>query len=322
MSITVQSPGLQTTVQDLGRTGYRHLGVAAGGVLDPVALQAGNALLGNAPGAAALEFALLGPTLRAEADLLVVLLATESATLDGVPVAAGQPLCWPAGATLRLGPLTRGARGWLCVAGGVSVPEVLGSRSTDLVAGFGGLDGRALRAGDRVPVGEPAAAARGLLRALTPSGRRVAPWGLPPARDRCGPIRVLMAAEAGAAALPAESWTVAADSNRMGVRLQGAALPVEAGGSRLSAGVAPGVIQLPPSGQPIVLLADAQTVGGYPWLGAVIGADLPRLAQARPGGTLRFRAVSLAEAEAAAREQAAGLARLELAAAARLAAYS
>lgn len=320
MSLWVLTPGLQSTVQDLGRIGVRHLGVAAGGVLDPGAVQAGNALLGNAPDAAVLEFALLGPTLRAEVELLCVLLGTETATLDGVPLPAGRVIRWPSGATLRLGSLMRGARGWLCLAGGISVPEVLGSRSTDLAAGFGGLAGRALRAGDRVPVGEPAAAARGLLRALASGG--AVSWGLAPAREPLGPIRVLLAEEVSAAALVDTRWTVAADSNRMGLRLQGPALPVESGGTRLSAGVAPGVIQLPPSGQPIVLLADAQTVGGYPWLGAVIRADLPRLAQARPGSTLRFVAVSLAAAEAAAVRQQAELARLRIAAAARLAAYS
>lgn len=322
MSLKVLAPGLQSTVQDLGRTGLRHLGVAVGGVLDPDALRAGNALLGNAPDAAALEFALLGPTLRAEVELLIVVLGTETATLDGVRLPAGRAIRCPAGATLRLGPLTRGARGWLCVAGGIAVPEVLGSRSTDLAAGFGGLAGRALRAGDEVPVGEPAAVACGLLRALAAGGPAAAPWGLAPAREPPGPIRVLLTEEVAAAALVDTRWTVAADSNRMGLRLQGSTLPVESGGTRLSAGVAPGVIQLPPSGQLIVLLADAQTIGGYPWLGAVIRTDLPRLAQARPGATLHFEAVSLAEAEAAAARQHAEQARLRIAAAARLAAYS
>lgn len=321
MSLTVLSPGLQTTVQDLGRTGFRHLGLAAGGVLDPFALAAGNALLGNAPGAAALEYALIGPTLRAEANLLFVLIGAEAATLDDVPVPVGRVCRWPAGASLKLGALRHGARGWLCVAGGVDVPVVLGSRSTDLGAGFGGLHGRALVAGDRVPVGQPEVAARRLSRALSEASLTAASWGLAPLRDAGGPIR-LLAADAGLAGLCEAAWTVAAESNRMGLRLVGPTLPVEAGGTRLSAGVAPGAIQLPPSGQPIVLLADAQTVGGYPLLGAVISVDLPRLAQARPGQSLRFAAVTLAEAEAAARVQAAGLARLRVAAAARLAAYS
>lgn len=325
MSLTVLAPGLQTSVQDLGRTGYRHLGVTRGGALDPGALIAGNALLGNPADAAALEYALIGPTLRAERDLLLVLLGSaSSARVDGVAVPPGCPFRLASGQQLHVGALRQGVRGWLCVAGGIAVPAVLGSRSTDLGAGFGGHAGRALQTGDVLPVGPPAAAATGLLRALAQQAGGVAGWGLAASRDGFGPIRVLplVGAEAELPPFCAASWTVAADSNRMGLRLCGPILPVEAGGTRVSAGVAPGAIQLPPAGQPIVLLADAQTVGGYPLLGAVIRADLPRLAQARPGQVLRFVMVTLAEAEAAAARQQADLARLSIAAAARLAAYS
>jgi biotin-dependent carboxylase-like uncharacterized protein len=323
MSFTVLTPGLETTVQDLGRSGFRQLGVALGGALDPLSLQAGNALLGNAPAAAGLEFALTGPTLRAETEQLIAVLgAGSAATLDGRPLPRAQPVRLAAGSVLKLGPLTYGARSWLCVAGGLALASVLGSCSTDLSAGFGGLQGRALRAGDRLPVGPRPPAASRLLEQLAARGAVAAPWGVAVDRAAPGPLRVLPYADADLRGFRASGWTVAADSNRMGVRLQGAALPVEAGGTRLSAGVAPGAIQLLPSGQPIVLLADAQTIGGYPLLGAVIRADLPRLAQARPGGRLQFEVVSLADAEGAAREQEVALARLTLAATARLAAWS
>lgn len=322
MSLRVLAPGVQTSVQDRGRAGFRHLGVTAGGVLDPWSLAAGNALLDNAPGAAALEFALIGPTLRAGRDLLFLLLGADRARLDGVPVMPGQPTAWSAGATLEVGPLREGGCGWLCVAGGIDVPVVLGSRSTDLGAGFGGFHGRALRGGDTLPVGAASPRACRLRQAMSASTKQAAPWGLAPVRDAEGPIRVLAGAEPGLPEFCAAAWRVSADSNRMGLRLQGPTLSVDAGGTRLSAGVAPGAIQLPPSGQPVVLLADAQTTGGYPLLGAVIRADLPRLARALAGRTLRFAAVTLADAEEAARARAAELARLHMAAAERWAAYS
>ncbi len=322
MSLIVLAPGLQTTVQDLGRVGFRYLGVAVGGVLDPFALQAGNALLGNRCDAAALEYALVGPTLRAGRELLVVPMGAAQARLDGVLVPGERPLRLVPGQLLQLGTMRQGARGWLCVAGGIEVPAVLGSRSTDLGAGFGGFDGRALRAGDVLPIGAPDPAVAALLQELSRQQRVGARWGLAASGDADRPVRVLPHADRDLRDFCAEAWTVSPDSNRMGLRLCGTRMQVEAQDMQLSAGVGPGSIQLPAGGQPIVLLADAQTIGGYPLLGAVIRADWPRLAQARPGSVLRFSVVSLAEAEAAFSRQQADLARLSIAAAARLAVYS
>ncbi|HEY5802169.1 MAG TPA: biotin-dependent carboxyltransferase family protein [Lysobacter sp.] len=281
-SLRVLRPGLLTTVQDLGRTGWRHLGVAHAGALDADAARLGNRLVGNAADAAVLELTLHGPTLQFDAPLRIALTGAEVvARFDGELAPCGRPVLLPAG-TLELGAVRNGARAWLAVGGGgIDVASVLGSRSTDLRGGFGGLDGRALQSGDRVP----------LAAATSPEclHMRSVPWWIDPGHDDDprAPIRYQPSAHAWSAPLARRAWKVSASSNRQGLRLQGEALPTpQADG--ISEPVAPGTIQLPPDGQPIILLADAQTVGGYPRLGHVIAADVPRLAQCIPGQTLHF----------------------------------
>lgn len=310
MSMHVLAPGLLTTVQDPGRTGWRHLGVGCAGALDGDAHVLANLLVGNGPDAATLEITLTGPRLRFDhAACIAVCGATIDMRCDGVPLPTARPILLPAGVTLALGSCRRGARAYLAVAGGIDVLPVLGSRSTDLRGGFGGFDGRALRAGDTLPIGVGFAQRVDTLR--------TASWWIDDAPDAPpgAAIRVLSGADATVPvhALYEASWNVANASDRQGLRLEGPALTPVGTGERVSSPVAPGTIQLPPDGQPIVLLADAQTHGGYPCIGHVIRADLPRLAQLRPGDTLRFAPCTPVQAHDAWRRQRHLLARLAIA---------
>ncbi|SDZ62299.1 biotin-dependent carboxylase uncharacterized domain-containing protein [Variovorax sp. YR266] len=307
--IVIRKPGVLASVQDLGRHGHRQLGICPGGALDVLALTLANRLVGNADGAAGLELTMGGCELQFEADTRIALTGDDfSASLDGVPLWP----CWSvpvvAGQTLRLaganapGVKKVGLRSWLAVAGGIDVPQILGSRSTDLKAGFGGHEGRALRKGDRLPTGaSPLNAAQRERRAF---GLRGPDWG-PNEDDGAIALRVLPGPEfelftlAAREQLWGERWRITPQSNRMGSRLAGAELKRKRGGDMLSSGVIPGTIQVPPSGQPIILMGDAQTTGGYPRIGVVIRADLWKLAQAPLNGRLRLVQVDQPQALAA-----------------------
>lgn len=292
--LEILRPGVQTTVQDLGRHGLRHLGIAQNGALDAPALILGNRLLGNAANLAGLEIALGPVEIRFGRDGWFALTGADfAATLDGAPAWCGWRLPCRAGQVLRLSGSRHGMRAYLCVDGGIDVPLVLGARATDLKAGYGGHHGRALQAGDRLPQGTAIQLAHRL-------GVRQRPWQ-PLLRAIPGPEYHAFDA-ASRLAFWQQAWTVSPRSNRMGYRLQGEPLQRKHGGELLSHGVLPGVVQLPPSGQPIVLLADAQTTGGYPRIASVIEADLWLLAQARPGSRLQFVECDIASARAA-REQ-------------------
>lgn len=286
MILRVLSPGLLTTVQDTGRTGWRHLGIAACGALDPSAASLANQLVGNASGEAVLELTLHGPTLQFDRAVRLAICGArptahfESRNGEHCTLEWGRPVELPAG-TLRIGALRDGARAWLAFAGGIDVPRILGSRSTDLRGGFGGFEGRALHSGDDLAL---RAAPR-----LSVTRARMPKWWIDPHFDERGlPIHYVPARDCGDVRLDGRAWIASNRSNRQGLRLEGHALSGTAT-EQISAPVAPGTIQLPPDGQPIVLLADAQTVGGYPRLGYVVAADLPRLAQLRPGETVRFQ---------------------------------
>jgi biotin-dependent carboxylase-like uncharacterized protein len=283
-------------VQDLGRHAWRDRGVSLCGALDDVALAAGNLLLGNPADTAGLEFTLGGATLRFDADCWIALTGTDAdASLDGRPLRPGWRCAVRAGQQLKVAAPRDRMRSYVTVSGGIALPAVLGSRSTDLKAGFGGLDGRALRDGDRLPLGRPA-------RLPTRSvGLRLPDW-TPTVRALPGPDYADFD-DASREALLAADWAVTPQSNRMGYRLAGPALTRERGEELPSHGVLPGVVQVPPSGQPIVLLADAQTTGGYPKIAVVIRADLWKLAQLRLGATLRFVPCSPEEALTALRER-------------------
>jgi antagonist of KipI len=294
-AITVIRPGLFTTIQDRGRPGQRTAGVPLSGGADRVALRLANLLVGNPEDAAAIECTLLGPTLRFEHDAVV---AVTGAEFPGLP--GGVATRVAAGTEIGLGHATAGCRGMLAVAGGIDVEPVLGSRSTLVVAGLGGFAGRPLRAGDRLAVGE------GRMQTYPTTG---VAWRAEFKAAESGPhsvFRIIPGEHADA--FGGQAWSrvfrASSRSDRMGLRLDGE--PV-AGAETLaglpSVAVFPGTVQVPPDGRPIVLLADAQTIGGYPVLGQVIEADLPRAAQLRPGEEVRFEMVSLAEARVALHEQ-------------------
>jgi len=292
VAITVIKPGLFTTIQDLGRPGHRAAGVPLSGAADPGSLRLANRLVGNAAAAAALEITLLGPDLRFERDAVVAL---AGAVFPGMPSAAA--IRFRAGETLSLGHATTGCRGYLAVAGGIDVQEVLGSRSTFSPARLGGLRGLPLAAGDALPVG----GAGGVASLSGAEGRPSL------VRPMVGTVTLRMIpgeqfAFAGEA-IWSTTHTTSSRSDRMGVRLDG--LPLGGGdtaGSLPSVAVLPGTVQLPPDGKPIVLLADAQTIGGYPVIGHVIAADLPLVAQLRPGDSVHWGEATIDEAHRALRD--------------------
>ena len=304
--LEVVDPGLLTTIQDGGRPGLAGEGVTTGGAADTWSLGVANVLVGNAPSAAALEATLLGPTVRAIRPVTVGVAGTLRALVveTGERVDPGVAIRLRAGWTLAFADAPGGARGYVAVPGGFDVPVVLGSRSTALGAGFGGLTGRALRAGDRLAAG---AAEHG----LTPPPAR---WPGQPAPDG-GPIRILPGPHAQdldpavLRSLVDGTWTVDPASDRVGLRLAGPLLPGSPTGELASHGVVTGAIQLPPDRRPIVLLVDHQPTGGYPVAAVVIRADLPRLAQVPPGGPVRLALVTPADARRALRDAAASFTR-------------
>lgn len=311
MILSILHPGLLTTVQDLGRAGYQQAGVPVGGAMDALALRVGNLLVGNPEGAAGLEITLRGPRLRFDAGGLLALTGADlSPTLNSQPVGMNRPVWAPAGAELAFGAPRAGGRAYLAVAGGVAVAPVLGSRATYLRAGLGGWHGRALRAGDVLPVGTPSPPGQRIIAFLAKNQSTITQAGLTPGpqldsgprhrpviRAVRGPEYVQFAA-ASQRAFWAEPFAITAAADRMGYRLHGPPLLRLTDAELLSSAVTFGTVQVPPGGQPIVLLADRQTTGGYPRLAQAITADFGALAQAAPGQALRFQEVSLAEAQA------------------------
>ncbi|HEY8528566.1 MAG TPA: 5-oxoprolinase subunit PxpB [Paenibacillaceae bacterium] len=316
-ALTVLDPGLLSTVQDLGRPGWQAFGVSAGGAADREAMRIANALVGNPPDAAVLELTLRGGAYRAEREVLVALFGADFEMFaDGRPIPCGCPVRLPAGTVLSFGRPKRGCRAYLAVAGGFDVPPVLGSRSTDLRAGIGGLDGRALRKGDRLPAGNPSPDALRLLRKLeeeksaAEAGRPEIPrevafvahdawfWDGRPVELRFLPGRSWERFSEGARRAFAEAeYAVSPQSDRMGVRLEeGPELRRADTAETVSHGVVPGAVQVPAGGRPIVLGRDCQPTGGYPIIAHVIRADWWKLAQLRPGDRVVFRQTAETEA--------------------------
>jgi len=289
----VNEPGLLTTVVDFGRPGFREVGVPIGGACDRWSLAVANSLLGNPADAAGLECTLLGPQLRALRDVSIAITGADfeaEIRPSGRGVAPSSAVRIGEGEILALGASSEGVRTYIALPGGIDVPAVLGSRTTCLVGGFGGFQGRSLRAGDVLSAARPSKA--------LPNHPR--PWPFSVGGDY---VRILPGPDATAAvitALTATAWSVSPSSDRRGVRLHGE--PISTNGSwgeRLTTGVLPGIIQVPPDGQPIVLLADAQPTGGYPVVAVVIEADVGLIGQAAPGASIRFELVSLQGAVAA-----------------------
>jgi antagonist of KipI len=293
----VEAAGLFTTIQDLGRTGQYASGVPLGGAMDRFALTAANLLVGNPAGAAALECTLAGPALVARRGCLVAVTGADlDARRNDQPVPGWTGFFLAPGDRLSFGGRRSGARAYVAVAGGIAGQRWLGSASTYLLVERGGFHGRPLKAGDQLEL-----AADPPIPAV--AGRRLLPAHLPPYSDQpelrlvAGPHARKLQRRDHKALLEA-SWQVSRDADRMGYRLEGPQLEIEIPGL-ISFGLAPGCVQVPPSGQPIVLMADHQTAGGYPVVGAVARADLPLLAQLLPGNHLRFREVGIEEAQQA-----------------------
>jgi antagonist of KipI len=302
--LIVDEPGLLTTVQDEGRWGWQHLGVPVGGPMDAASFRRANRLVGNVPGAATLEITLVGPTLEIVGPVTLALAgAPFDARLDGHALAPEAPVHVERRAWLAIGARRRGARAYLAVRGGLDTPVVLGSRSTS--SGVPGT--RAVQRGDVLPVA-PAATSLDVGVRHARAGRGAGQGGAtgaPPASTEtvdAPPLRVLACDldddGAALATLCGGTYEIGTQSNRMGYRLHGPRVPVTADG-RFSAGTVAGMLQVPPDGQPILLMADRQTTGGYPVVGVVIAADVPRAGQLAPGDRCTFAACTRQAAMAA-----------------------
>jgi antagonist of KipI len=313
--IEVQAPGLLTTVQDLGREGFGPLGVSPSGAADAISLRLGNRLVGNAEGAAGLEMTLLGGTFGFRDGAMIALAGSDfGATLDGKPVEMWTAFEAKPGQVLRMGPTRSGARCYLCVRGGIETKLFLGSASTHLLTGLGGHEGRALKKGDVLTSGTGIPACS-LGAAATIDKRRLASRAL----EKIRPSKVLRVTpgpqsdwfpEAAQKVFYESTYRVTEESNRMGIRLEGAAIPVGqaflpvsschapsestgGAGEMISEGVSLGAVQVPEGGQPIILFVEQQTTGGYPKIANVISADFNSLGQLRPRDEIRFELLDI-----------------------------
>jgi antagonist of KipI len=291
--LEVIAPGLLTTVQDLGRWGYQSSGVPVAGPMDPFAHRSANALAGNPRVAATLEVTLVGPAVRfCDARTFAVTGAAFELFLDDEPVPCDRPVKARPGAVLRFGARGSGARAYLAVAGGIAVPPVLGSRATHLATAMGGLNGRVLRRGDHLPLG--------VVQGAPPANHVMV--RTPRQQDPSPVIRVLPGPQAERfasdtlAVLTSAPYDVTVNSNRMAFRLKGPALQHLSSADIISDATPVGALQVPASGQPLLLMADRQTTGGYAKLATVITADIGIAGQAAPGDVLIFRVCDRAEA--------------------------
>lgn len=300
----IERPGMFTTVQDLGRHGYQLQGVPVAGAMDGPALRLGNILLGNDEGAAALEITVLGPTLRVEGEGCVAVTGADvGVARNGTALETWRVYRVASGDTLSFAAPSSGSRAYLCVSGGIDVPLVMGSRSTYTRGRFGGHEGRALKAGDVLSTGTPDvlwAASEGLSL----------PCALRPARDASAPLRVVMGPQddaftpAGLETFLSAEYAVSASADRMGYRMEGPVVEHSDGADIVSDAIVLGSVQVPGHGQPIVMLADRQTTGGYTKIATVCAVDVPVLAQRLPGQKVRFARIPVAEALRLLREEA------------------
>ena len=303
--IVVLRPGFFSTVQDDGRWGYQRLGVQVAGPMDRVSHRLANLIVGNCSSCATLEVTLRGPTLKFEYDTIFVVTGAEfELFLDSVGVAMNTAQVARSGSCLSFGERRSGARSYIGIAGGIDVKPVLGSRSTHVASRMGGVDGRALKTGDRLPVGGD------VIRSVR-SGPK---WevGAEVAKEGTR-VRVILGRDhkrfglEGVARFESSRYQVKRDSDRMGYRLSGRSLKATSAGFDFSSAVVTGAIQIPPSGQPIILMVDHQTTGGYPSIGHVITADLPIVAQLAPESWIEFENCDRASALTALIKQERGL---------------
>ena len=302
-TLEIVSPGMLTSVQDLGRRGYQRYGIPVSGAMDAPALRVANILVGNRENAAGLESTVIGPTIRFLSETIIALTGGDlGASLNGAPVPMWQSVSAPADSVLTFQGPRDGIRGYLAVAGGIDVPALMGSRSTYMKGGFGGFDGRALGEGDILKT---------LISRIPPdSGGVILPPDLLPSEyGHSHHLRVVIGPQGDAFppesvnAFTASEYSVSIQSDRMGYRLEGPAVKHSAGADIISDATALGSVQIPGDGNPIILLADRGTTGGYTKIATVIGPDLSLLAQAMPGDKVRFSSVSFADARAAFMEQ-------------------
>lgn len=296
-ALQVIQPGLATSVQDLGRTGYQQYGMVVSGAMDPFALQVANLLVGNRRGAAALEMSLIGPELLVLQDTMIAICGADlTPSVDGKEIPLWQSVHVKQGQTVRFGRPGVGVYAYLAVKGGIVVPTVMGSRSTYVKAGLGGVAGRYLKKGDVLRVGDRRHVAgnawnRRLMPSLIPDYR--------PSRT----IRVMLGPDleafdsASIETFLSSTYCVTTQSDRMGYRLSGPKLRHVNGADIVSDAILPGAVQVPASGEPIILLADRQTTGGYARIATVATVDLPYVAQMPPNSKLTFAAISVAEAQ-------------------------
>jgi antagonist of KipI len=293
--IHVIKPGLLTTVQDMGRRGFTHLGLSPGGAADSVAFRLANLVAGNYANAPALEITLLGPTLELEVEATIAICGSRTSTSQPV----NEPIRVAAGERLIIGSLLDGARAYLAVRGGIAVPGLMGSCSTFLPAKIGGFQGRALQTGDRLPLGTRTPRDACKLSSATAVLLQ----------QREGNILVTRSLQSDwfdkkvIRQFHEQPFTVTSQSNRSGLRLSGQPIAANRSDELVTEGIPLGAIQVPPDGLPIILFVDQQTTGGYPKIANVIAAHLPRIAQLRPGDEVRFQQTVIAEAIARLRNQ-------------------
>ena len=314
MSVTVEDGGILTTVQDMGRTGFRHLGMPVCGAMDPLAARVANLVLSNTPSAPLLEYTLVGPTLLFNADTVICLTGAEvNATLNNQPVGYYQPIVVQTGQTLKIGQVRQGCRGYLALKGGLHADSLMGSASTYLRAGIGGHQGRSLTAGDNLSftpcrlstaISMDWSPDHDLMHDPTPRPVRVLPTQLTESFSDEGWQRFF-----------SQPFVIDKASDRMGYRLTGSTILWRDRIEQLTQGVTVGTVQVPRDGHPIILMADSQPTGGYPMMGQVIRVDIPRLAQMKPGDSLNFEPVDLPWAQSLLIEQEQNLQRFSIAAA-------
>ncbi|NRG46766.1 biotin-dependent carboxyltransferase family protein [Bacillus sp. CRN 9] len=309
--ITIIKPGLLTSIQDLGRYGFQKYGVIASGVMDQIAHRVANLLVGNKESESTIEMTLIGPTIQFHENTLIAITGGDlSPAINGKAIGTWKPIFVKKGSVLSFGKCQAGCRAYLAAAGGFSVPFIMGSKSTYLRAEIGGNEGRALKKHDAIHIGNPSSIALKMIHFYQPqlssdfvSGRWAVDASLIPIYQKRKSIRVLkgrhyhLFTKQSQQKLYEEGFEVSSQSDRMGYRLTGPALALEKPEEMISEAVAFGTIQVPPGGDPIILLADRQTTGGYPKIAQIASVDLPFLAQAKPGDTLHFTEITHEEAQ-------------------------
>lgn len=301
MAIIIDHPGLLTTVQDEGRFGYGQFGVTPSGPMDAESFQIANLLVGNPPGESALEATFLGPAFHTTEDTIIAITGADmSPTVNGRPVAMNRAISVPAGSQVKLQAAKDGSRCYIAFYGGFDIPLIMGSRSTSLQCHIGGLDGRKLENGDELPLRPVSDIPQNLSHRSVAHRIR---------RKRENVIRVLLGpqndsfTEEGLATFLGTPYTVSKEFDRMGCRLEGKPIRHKTDGNIISDGIVNGAIQVPTTGQPIIMLAERQSTGGYTKIATVVSVDLPVIGQCCPGDIIRFQAVSIEEAHGLLKQQ-------------------